>query len=36
MHVLFLYSYHMDHRSYYMYYCAMLSLYFCYMIIARY
>jgi len=36
MHVLCLYSCHMDHRSYYKYYCAMLSLYSCYMIIARY
>jgi len=36
MHVLFLYSYRMDHRSYYMYYCSMLSLYSCYMIVSRY
>jgi len=36
MHVLFLYSCHMDHRSYYMYYYSMLSLYSCYMIVFRY
>jgi len=36
IHVLCLYSCHMDHRSYYMYYYAMLSMYSCYMIIARY
>jgi len=36
MHVWFLYSCHMDPRSYYMYYCSMLSPYSCYMIVSRY
>ena len=31
----FNYSYHMDHRAYYMYYCSMLS-YSCYMIVSCY
>ena len=36
MHVLFLSSCHMDSRAYYMYYCSMLSLYSCYMLVSRY
>ena len=36
MHVLFLSSCHMNHHSYYMYYCFMLSMYSYYMIVSRY
>jgi len=36
MHVLFLSSCHMNHCTYYMYYCSMLSLYSSYMIVSCY
>ena len=36
MHVWFIYSCHMDSRSYYMYYFSMLSPYSCYIIVSRY
>ena len=36
MHVLFLFSCHMDPRAYYMYYCSILSPYSCYMIVSHY
>jgi len=36
MYVLFLSCCHMNHHSYYMYYCSMLSPYSCYMIVSHY